>query len=68
MVPGPVAFEGQSRRRVVPWRVDRPTDDTTELPVELPTTFELAINLQTAKAFGVEVPAGLVAPADKLIE
>ena len=64
---GPDVMEGCSRAATYADRIlkgARPAD----LPVEQPTKITMVINLKTAKALGLTIPASLLARADRLIE
>ena len=56
-------------RRAAPY-VDRIPhgEKPADLPVQVPTKFEVAVNVKTAKALGLEVPQSILVTADEVIE
>jgi putative ABC transport system substrate-binding protein len=64
---GPDLVEGYRRAAGYVDRILR-GEKPTDLPVQAPTTYGLSINLKTAKALGIEIPATMRALANEVIE
>jgi putative tryptophan/tyrosine transport system substrate-binding protein len=51
-----------------PCKQDHQRSAPSELPVEQPTRYEMFVNLQTAKTFGLILPLAVLGRADEVIE